>query len=152
MGPEGLHETRRRLFHRQARHATTTQQAVQCRAAHARVDELARHRKQAIQRQPQRLAQFHHERLLAGVQRGLKRVGGVAEVVLCGPRAPLAEGLWGDAKALCLLVVAARRCLGLAADRGGAFGRSCAGGYSCDARPGELGQKANQNLVADQQC
>ncbi len=113
VGLEGL--GRRRLGRRlgQLVNASAHQQAVQGRTTHRRVDELAHHRKQVIQRQAQLLAQVDHQFLLAGVQGGLQPVRGVAAVFHAVPMLPALHGRAADTVLLSQLVRAGRGLLDL---------------------------------------
>ena len=113
IGLEGL--GRRRLGRRlgQLVHASAHQQAVQGRTTHRRVDELAHHHQQVVQRQAQLLAQVDHQLLLASVQRGLQPVRRVAAVFHRVTMLPALYGRAADVVPLGQLVLAGRRLLDL---------------------------------------
>lgn len=84
----------------QAVDATPTQQPVQRRAAHRRLDELPHHRQQVVQRQAQVRAQIDDDLLLAGIERGLQPVRCVAAILDRAALAPLADREFADTEAL----------------------------------------------------
>jgi len=79
-----------------ATNGSPAQAAVETRARDVRVQELAHHREQVVERQQQRPAQGHGNGLLRRRQRRLQPVRGVAAVMNAVPIAPLPDGLLGD--------------------------------------------------------
>ena len=72
-------------------HAVATQAAIEPRARHGRIDELARHDQQVIERQQQRAPQLDHHRLLSRRQRGAELVRAMRAVLRVLPVLPLAR-------------------------------------------------------------
>ncbi len=68
----------------QGPHAMPTQAAVKARAGGIRVQELAHHRQQIIQRDQKRLAEGHGDSFLRWRQRRLKAMGRVAAILHAG--------------------------------------------------------------------
>ena len=85
----------------QVSHAMPPQATIQARARGVRVQELAHHCQQVIQRDQQRLAQGHRDGLLRRRQCGLKPVRRVAAILDAVSLAPFIDGLRGDPEALC---------------------------------------------------
>ena len=75
----------------QVAHAVAAQAAIQARARHLGVEELAHDRQQVVQRQQQRLAQLDGHSFLRGRQRRLQTVRGVRAVLHAVARLPLAD-------------------------------------------------------------
>ncbi len=71
-----------------------TQAAVKARAGGIRVQELAHHRQQIIQRDQKRLAEGHGDSFLRWRQRRLKAMGRVAAILHAGTLAPFPYGLF----------------------------------------------------------
>ncbi len=71
-----------------------TQAAVKARAGGLRVQELAHHRQQIIQRDQKRLAEGHRDSFLRWRQRRLKAMGRVAAILHAGTLAPFPYGLF----------------------------------------------------------
>ncbi len=122
VGLEGLGRRRLRRRLRQLIHATAHQQAVQGRATHGRMDELAHHRQQVVQRKPELRAQVDHQFLLPGVQRGLQPMRRVAAVCHRVAVLPALHGRAADAELRGELAVGARGLLDLRPHRGGGRG------------------------------
>lgn len=117
VGLEGLAGRSHRLGAGKPGHPPPTQQAVQRRAAHRRLDELVHHGQQIVQRQAQRRAQVHHQFLLPRIQGRLQAVRGVAGVQHGLALAPLAYGVARHVVLARQLVVAAAGRLQRCADR-----------------------------------
>ena len=95
-----LRPRRYRLQIAQIAHPVPTQTAVKPRARDVRVQELADHGEQVVDRHQQRLAQHDRHRHLRRGQRRLQAVRGVAAVMHAVPVLPLVDGLLGRAKPL----------------------------------------------------
>ena len=85
-----------RLQRLQVAHPVAPQAAVEARAGNMRIEELAHHGEQVIERQEKRLAQRHRDGLLRRGQRRLQPVRRVAPVVDIVATAPLPNRLFRD--------------------------------------------------------
>lgn len=94
-----------------------TQQPIQRRAAHVRLDELPDHGQQVIQGQLQLRAQVDHQLFLHHVECGLQPVHCVTSVLHGIALAPLADGVAADVELRRQLIVAAGGLLDRFADR-----------------------------------
>jgi len=108
--------------HRQPGVPTTTQQSIQCGAAHLGLNELSDHSQQIIERQQQLCAQIDHQFLLRRVERGLQPMRRVAAVLHGIALAPLANGVAAHTELARQFIVAARGLLNFCADRRGGRG------------------------------